>query len=68
MCHVRGPLRNKMATLVVISSRSDSQARSQVVCWGGGGGGVAKQVISGLNQWCSQDDTCSIARTVCVWF
>ena len=23
-CHVRGPLRNKMATLVVIHSRSDS--------------------------------------------
>ena len=24
LCHVRGPLRNKMATLVVIPSRSDS--------------------------------------------
>ena len=38
-----------------------AQARSQVVCWGG-----AKHVISGLNQWCSQDNTCSNARTACM--
>ena len=29
---------------------------------GGGGGGGAKQVISGLNQWCSQDNTCMYGR------
>ena len=38
-------------------SVSQAQARSQVVCWGG-----AKQVISGLNQWCSQDNTCMYGR------
>ena len=30
---------------------------------GGGGGGGAKHAISRLNQWCSQDNTCSHART-----
>ena len=34
---------------------------------GGGGGGGAKHVISGLNQWCSQDNTCSNARTACMY-
>ena len=34
-----------------------NQARSQVLCWGG-----AKQAISGLNQWCSQDNTCMYGR------
>ena len=29
---------------------------------GGGGGGGAKQAISGLNQWCSQDNTCMYGR------
>ena len=28
---------------------------------GGGGGGGAKHAISGLNQWCIQDNTCSHA-------
>ena len=30
-CHVRGPLRNKMATLVVIPSRSDSDPSADPV-------------------------------------
>ena len=29
---------------------------------GGGGGGGAKQAISGLNQWCSQDNNCMYGR------
>ena len=40
------------------------QARSGVARWCvGGEEGGAKHVISGLNQWCSQDNTCSNART-----
>ena len=36
---------------------------------GGGGGGGAKHVISGLNQWCSQDNTmCSNARTAVAYY
>ena len=31
LCHVRGPLRNKMATLVVIPSRSDSDPSADPV-------------------------------------
>ena len=31
LCHVRGPLRNKMATLIVILSRSDSDPSADPV-------------------------------------
>ena len=31
LCHVRGPLRNKMATLVIIPSRSDSDPSADPV-------------------------------------
>ena len=31
LCHVRGPLRNKMATLIVIPSRSDSDPSADSV-------------------------------------
>ena len=51
--------------LDAVMAKYFNQGRSQVVCWGGGGGGGggedAKHVISGLNQWCRQDDTCSNA-------
>ena len=40
LCHVRGPLRNKMATLVVIPSRSDSDPSGGSRGGGGGGGGL----------------------------